>query len=242
MFEILTIMMVHELSMTNKLSWPCANAVLKLLIFLTLRKNWNRNSHRSIIKRKRSLRQGLFPQTAITVTVKPTVSIRRKIHLKRIMMAILSIGIPRLRKHFHSFKFTSPYFIQFGRATFYLFIYTFYIGSFFCTIFVFDNKHFVLIYLDILGSRNGTNAKQDTSPFDEEEWDDEVGGEALVDTGEPGVPVRALYDYEGAEADELSFKQGSSLGKLFFLFFFFLPRMHSPFYKKLAKFFQENAW
>lgn len=54
---------------------------------------------------------------------------------------------------------------------------------------------------------NGTNAKQESNPFEEEEWDED-GGEPLVDNGEPGVPVRALYDYEGAEADELSFKQG----------------------------------
>jgi len=55
---------------------------------------------------------------------------------------------------------------------------------------------------------NGTNnVKQESNPFEEEEWDED-GGEPLVDNGEPGVPVRALYDYEGAEADELSFKQG----------------------------------
>ncbi|XP_011269866.1 protein kinase C and casein kinase substrate in neurons protein 1 isoform X1 [Camponotus floridanus] len=60
---------------------------------------------------------------------------------------------------------------------------------------------------------NGTNAKQESNPFEEEEWDEE-GGEPLVDNGEPGVPVRALYDYEGAEADELSFKQGDVFEKL----------------------------
>lgn len=55
--------------------------------------------------------------------------------------------------------------------------------------------------------------KNDSNPFEEEEWDED-SNEALVDNGEPGVPVRALYDYEGAEADELSFKQGELFEKL----------------------------
>ncbi|KAJ8720861.1 hypothetical protein PYW08_006326 [Mythimna loreyi] len=51
------------------------------------------------------------------------------------------------------------------------------------------------------------------NPFDEDEWDEESAG-ALTDTGEPGVPVRALYDYTGAESDELSFRQGDLFEKL----------------------------
>ncbi|KAI5636912.1 variant SH3 domain-containing protein [Phthorimaea operculella] len=51
------------------------------------------------------------------------------------------------------------------------------------------------------------------NPFEEDEWDEESGG-ALTDTGEPGVPVRALYDYTGAESDELSFRQGDLFEKL----------------------------
>ncbi|KAK6626379.1 hypothetical protein RUM43_006690 [Polyplax serrata] len=58
---------------------------------------------------------------------------------------------------------------------------------------------------------NGT--RTETNPFEEEEWDED-GGEALIDNGEPGVPVRALYDYEATESDELSFNQGDLFEKL----------------------------
>ncbi|XP_020281916.1 protein kinase C and casein kinase substrate in neurons protein 1 isoform X2 [Pseudomyrmex gracilis] len=60
---------------------------------------------------------------------------------------------------------------------------------------------------------NGTNDKQESNPFEEEEWDDE-GSDPLVDNGEPGVRVRALYDYDAGEADELSFRQGDIFEKL----------------------------
>ncbi|XP_023229361.1 protein kinase C and casein kinase substrate in neurons protein 2-like isoform X7 [Centruroides sculpturatus] len=55
---------------------------------------------------------------------------------------------------------------------------------------------------------------QEQNPFeDQEDWE-EYQNDALVDTGEPGVPVKALYDYIGTEADELSFKQGDLFEKL----------------------------
>ncbi|XP_037904094.1 protein kinase C and casein kinase substrate in neurons protein 1 isoform X2 [Hermetia illucens] len=60
---------------------------------------------------------------------------------------------------------------------------------------------------------NGTN-KSEANPFEEEEWDEGDGDNVLVDNGEPGVPVKALYDYEGAESDELTFKQGDIFEKL----------------------------
>ncbi|XP_045479431.1 protein kinase C and casein kinase substrate in neurons protein 1 isoform X2 [Harmonia axyridis] len=60
---------------------------------------------------------------------------------------------------------------------------------------------------------NGTtsSSSKEVNPFEEDEWDE---SDALVDNGEPGVPVKALYDYVGAESDELSFKQGEVFEKL----------------------------
>ncbi|XP_076273983.1 protein kinase C and casein kinase substrate in neurons protein Synd isoform X8 [Rhynchophorus ferrugineus] len=58
---------------------------------------------------------------------------------------------------------------------------------------------------------NGSTTKMNESnPFEEEDWEND----ALVDNGEPGIPVKALYDYDGAESDELSFKTGDIFEKL----------------------------
>jgi len=65
------------------------------------------------------------------------------------------------------------------------------------------------------GDSNGLRDRE-SNPFDdgdgEEEWDD--GMAVLVDNGEPGIAVRALYDYEAAEPDELTFKSGDEFEKL----------------------------
>ncbi|XP_052869668.1 protein kinase C and casein kinase substrate in neurons protein 1 isoform X1 [Anopheles cruzii] len=69
----------------------------------------------------------------------------------------------------------------------------------------------------VTNGNSGTNGKaNDSNPFEEEEeWDEGDGNDnLLVDNGEPGVAVKALYDYEGAESDELTFKQGDLFEKL----------------------------
>ncbi|XP_023241625.1 protein kinase C and casein kinase substrate in neurons protein 1-like isoform X1 [Centruroides sculpturatus] len=62
-------------------------------------------------------------------------------------------------------------------------------------------------------SVNSSNGQQDHTSYDDDEWD-EYCNDALVDNGEPGVPVKALYEYTATEADELSFKQGDVFEKL----------------------------
>lgn len=58
-----------------------------------------------------------------------------------------------------------------------------------------------------------SNGQQEHNSYDDDEWD-EYCNDALVDNGEPGVPVKALYEYAATEADELSFKQGDIFEKL----------------------------
>ena len=58
--------------------------------------------------------------------------------------------------------------------------------------------------------QNRNVAKDEPNPFEDEQEDWDDSNDILVDNGEPGVLVRALYDYEGAESDELTFKQGKS--------------------------------
>lgn len=62
------------------------------------------------------------------------------------------------------------------------------------------------------GAERLSNGPVDASADAGEEWDDY--STELVDNGEPGVPVEALYDYEGVEDDELSFKKGDRFDKL----------------------------
>jgi len=71
-------------------------------------------------------------------------------------------------------------------------------------------------YPSTFSNGNGTSGSGE-NPFgpgvDDEEWDD-GHIDPLVDNGEPGVKVRALYDYEAAESDELDFKAGDTFEKL----------------------------
>merc|ERR1712136_383360 len=63
------------------------------------------------------------------------------------------------------------------------------------------------------GSSVSNGNRPEGNPFEEEEWD-EYPNDALVDNGEPGVAVKALYDHDGAECDELSFRRGETFEKL----------------------------
>ena len=54
-----------------------------------------------------------------------------------------------------------------------------------------------------MACRSNGHGYEDGGP---EEWDEYAM--ELVDSGEPGLPVTAIYDYQGVEADELTFKAG----------------------------------
>ncbi|CAG0923201.1 unnamed protein product [Notodromas monacha] len=50
--------------------------------------------------------------------------------------------------------------------------------------------------------------------FEDEEWEEPGDEDGVSDNGEDGVPVKALYDYDGVEKDELTFKTGQVFEKL----------------------------
>lgn len=62
-----------------------------------------------------------------------------------------------------------------------------------------------------------TEPVEERNPFGEDDWEEQDGEELsnpTVDHGEEGKPVRALYDYEGTEEDELTFHAGDVFEKL----------------------------
>ncbi|KAI0208394.1 Protein kinase C and casein kinase substrate in neurons protein 1 [Lamellibrachia satsuma] len=63
-------------------------------------------------------------------------------------------------------------------------------------------------------SNPNSGDQQAQNPFgdDDDHWDNYDN--PMIDDGGDGVPIRALYDYEGEEEDELSFKVGDVFVKL----------------------------